>query len=107
MKKYTEDFTTIAPEVYDKIYKATEILGCVPVMICRASNHPDDDCLWVVLGQYIKPHSFGEYCVWTASTSRPTERADLFYGHYGISFKVALEVVADKVRDLNKEDEAV
>ena len=104
MKKYNEDFTTITSEVYDKIQKATEELGCMPVMVCRASNHPEDDYLWVVLGQYTKPHSFGEYCVWTANTSRSTEKADLFYGHYGISFKVALDVVADKVRDLNKEE---
>jgi hypothetical protein len=107
MKKYNEDFTTITSEVYDKIRKATEKLGCMPVMVCRASNHPEDDYLWVVLGQYTKPTPFGEYCVWTANVSRPTESADLFYGHYGVSFKVALDVVADKVRDLNKEEEAM
>ena len=104
MKKYNEDFTTISTETYDKIRKATEELNCKPIMVCRASNHPEDDYLWVVLAQYIKPNPFGEYCVWTANTSRPTSTADLFYGHYGLSFKVALEVVNDKVRDLNKEE---
>lgn len=103
MKKYTEDFTTISTEVQDKIRKATEELNCIPILICRLTNHPEDEYLFAVIGQYIKPHPFGEYCVWTANTSRDTESADLFYGHYGISFKVALDVVVDKVRDLNKE----
>ena len=105
MKKYNEDFTSMSLDVQDKITVAVEKLGCTPILICRASNHHEDDYLWVVLGQYTKPHSFGEYCVWTANTSRSTESADLFYGHYGVSFKVALDVVADKVRDLNKEEE--
>ena len=107
MKKYNTNFTTITSEVYDKIQKATEGLGCMPIMICRASNHPEDDYLYVVLAQYTKPNPFGEYCVWTANTSRQVEKADLFYGHYGLSFKVALDVVQDKVRDLNKEEEAM
>ena len=107
MKKYNEDFTTISAEVYDKIRKATENLKCMPVLICRASNHPEDEYLYAVIGQYTQPHSFGEYCVWTANTSRSTDSADLFYGHYGVSFKVALEVMQDKVRDLNKEEEAM
>lgn len=108
MKQYNKDFTTISTEANDKIRKATEELGCTPIMVCRASNHPEDDYLWVVLGQYTKPRSFGgEYCVWTANVSRPTDKADLFYGHYDLSFKVALEVVNDKVRDLNREEEVI
>lgn len=107
MKKYNEDFTTISAEVYDKIRKATEELKCMPILICRLTNHPEDEYLYAVIGQYTQPHSFGEYCVWTANTSRSTDRADLFYGHYGVSFKVALAVVQDKVRDLNKEEEAM
>lgn len=104
--KYNPDFTTISTEVYEKIKAATERLGCKPIFVCRASNHPEDNYLWVVLGQYTKPNPFGEYCVWTANTSR-SERADLFYGHYGISIKTALAVVNDKIRDLNKEEEGI
>jgi hypothetical protein len=107
MKKYNEDFTTITSEVYDKICAATEELGCKPIMVNRASNHPEDDCLWVVLAQYIKPHSFcgKAYCVWTANVSERRSQADLFYGHYDLSFTTALKVVADKTRDLNKEED--
>lgn len=109
MKKYNEDFTTITSEVYDKIRKATEELNCMPIMVCRASNHPEDEYLYVVLAQYINPHPIHgkAYCVWTANTSRPTEKADLFYGCYGASFTVALKVLTDKVRDLNKEEEVI
>ena len=104
MKKYNEDFTTIPAEVTEAITKATEELGCKQILICRASNHPEDNYLYAVMGQYTKPHSFGEYCVWTANTSRGTEIADLHYGSYGVSFKNALKIVDEKVRDLNKEE---
>lgn len=104
MKKYNEDFTTISTETYDKIAKATEELNCKPVLICRLTNHPDDEYLYAVIGQYTNPHPFGEYCVWTANTSRDAERADLFYGHYGVCFKSAIQIVDEKIRDLNKEE---
>jgi hypothetical protein len=106
MNKYTENFTDISVEIYDKIAKATVKLKCVPILICRASNHPEDDYLYVVIGQYIEPHPiYGKaYCVWTANTSRPSESADLHYGSYGVSFKNALKIAEDKIRDLNKEE---
>lgn len=109
MKKYNEDFTTISTEVQDKIRKATEELNCTPIMVCRLTNHPDDHYLYVVIAQYTKPHPIygNAYCVWEANTSGPWEVATLFYGHYGLSFKTALEVVSEKVRDLNKEEEAI
>ena len=107
MKKYNEDFTTITTEVYDKICLATAELGCKPIMINRASNHHEDDYLWVVFAQYVKPRLYGQYCVWTANVSERRSQADLFYGHYDLSFTTALKVVADKTRDLNKEEEAI
>ena len=103
MKKYNEDFTTIPVEVIESITKATEKLNCKPILICRASNHPEDDYLYAVIGQYIKPNPFGEYCVWTANTSRCSEIADLHYGSYGVSLKNALNIVDEKIRDLNQE----
>ena len=102
MKKYNEDFTTMSLDIQDKITAAVEKLNCTPILICRASNHPEDDYLWVVIGQYTKPNPFGEYCVWTANTSR--DEVSLFYGSYGVSFKNALKIVNEKVRDLNKEE---
>lgn len=105
MNKYTENFTDISAKVNDMITKATLRLNCIPVMICRASNHPEDDYLYAVIGQYTEPHPiYGKaYCVWTVNTSRGNV-ADLHYGSYGVSFKNALKIVDDKIRDLNKEE---
>ena len=107
MQKYNEDFTTISAEVYDKIRKATEELGCMPIMVCRLTNHPDDHYLYVVMAQYTEPHPiYGKsYCVWEANTSGNYDKASLFYGHYGLSFTTALKVLSSKIRDLNKENE--
>ena len=104
MKKYNEDFTTLSTEVIDKITEAVNEQGCTPILICRETNHPEDDKLFVVIARYNKPHhSFNNaYVVWNANTFY--EKASLFYGHYYISFKSAMEIVADKVRDLNKEE---
>ncbi len=109
MKKYNEDFTTISAEVNDKIRKAVEELDCTPIMVCRLTNHPEDHYLYVVIAQYTKPHPIygNAYCVWEANVSERSKEASLFYGHYGLSFKVALEVVNDKVRDLNREEEVM
>ena len=102
--KYNEDFTTISAEAHEKIRKTTEELDCKPVIICRLTNHPEDKNLYVVIAQYIKPHPIygNAYCVWEANTHGT--QASLFYGHYGVSFKTAMQIVAEKVRDLNKEE---
>lgn len=109
MKKYNEDFTTITSEVYDKIRKATEELDCMPIMVCRLTNHPDDHYLYCVIAQYTKSHPIygNAYCVWEANVSGNHNKASLFYGHYGLSFKTAMKVVGEKIRDLNKEEEAM
>lgn len=104
MNKYTEDFTSISLDEQDKITKAVNELNCEPILICRLTNHPEDDKLFVVIARYNKPHhSFDNaYVVWNANTFG--EKASLFYGHYHISFKSAIEIVAGKIRDLNKEE---
>lgn len=104
MRKYTEDFTSISLDEHDKITEAVQKLNCEPIMICRLTNHPEDKHLFVVIGRYINPHSiYGKtYCVWTANVSTP--KASLFYGSYGVSFKNALKIVDEKIRDLNKEE---
>ena len=104
MKKYNEDFTTMSLEVFNNISNAVEALDCVPIMISRLTNHPDDHYLYVVLAQYDKPHPIygNSYVVWEANTSG--KQTSLFYGHYGLSFKTAMEIIAEKVRDLNKEE---
>jgi hypothetical protein len=105
MNKYNEDFTTLPAEVIVKITNAVNEQNCTPVFISRLTNHPDDSKLFVVIAQYTDEHPiYGKaYVVWEANTFG--EQAMLFYGHYGVSFKTAMKIVADKVRDLNKEEE--
>lgn len=104
MKKYSVDFTNIPEEYINKITDRIKEMGCTPILISRLTNHPDDERLFVVIAQYDKPHPFfdEQYVVWEASTFG--EAASLFYGHYHISFKTAIEIVAEKIRDLNKEE---
>ena len=106
MNKYTEDFTSITLDIQDKITAAVNELGCEPILICRLTNHPEDDHLYVVIGQYIEPRPFcgKAYCVWTANVNRRSAMAELYYGNYDVSFKNALKIVDEKVRDLNKEE---
>lgn len=103
MKKYNENFTTLPTEAIDKITRAVNEQGCTPILICRETNHPEDDKLFVVIARYNNSHhSFdNSYVVWNVNTFY--EKASLNYGHYYISFKSAMEIVADKIRDLNKE----
>ena len=105
MAKYNEDFTTISEEIIDKIAQLVDKLNCDLVFVCRENNYPDDyDKLFKVIGKYKTPHKyfFGQYAVWTASFygSYPS----LCYGRYHVSFKSALEIIADRVIDWNKED---
>jgi hypothetical protein len=105
MNKYTENFTDISTEVIEKITAKVEELNCNPIMICRANNHPDEkDKLFMVLARYKNDHPYFDcqYAVWTANMFG--DRASLHYGHYHISFKTALEIISNRVNDLNREE---
>jgi len=105
MKKYNEDFTTISAETYCAITAKVEELNCKPIFVCKLNNHPDEeDKLFMVVGKYIKPSQYfdGQYVVWTASVFGG--RVSLNYGHYHVSFTVALQLLNERVRDLNKEE---
>lgn len=105
MNKYNPDFTTIPTEIADKITAKVKELNCNPIMMCRLNNHPDEsNKLFMVIAKYITPSEYfsGQYAVWTASMLNG--RVSLNYGHYHVSFKTALELVNDRVRDLNREE---
>lgn len=105
MKKYNEDFTTITSEVYDKITQKVDELNCSPILVCRLNNHPDEENkLFMVIGKYTKPHPYfdGQYAVWTASMFG--DKVSLNHGYYHVGFKTALELLNERVRDLNREE---
>lgn len=98
--KFTTDFTTV--NVFVKAMIAEEIkasLNATPIMICKYSNHPDDDYLYL----YIAQSKTDEYIAGLANTSR-NGYVGLYENHYNCSFKQAMEITMDKIKDCNKEE---
>lgn len=96
---YTTDFTTV--NVFIKIMIEEEIkasLNAIPVFICKESNHPDDDYLYL----YIARKGNGTYITGLANTSRKGY-VGLYENHYDCTFKYAMQVIVDKIHDYNRE----
>lgn len=96
--KFTTDFTTIDSEVYLAISK--EIMASLeasPILICRYSNHPEDNYLYL----YIAKRNEG-YITGLANTSR-RNGVGLYENHYNCQFDVAMSILANKIHDCNKE----
>ena len=97
--KFTTDFTTIESDIYVAISK--EIMASLeasPVLICRQSNHPEDNYLYL----YIAKRNNG-YITGLANTSRGNG-VGLYENHYNCPFDVAMSILANKIHDCNKED---
>ena len=99
MNKYPKDFTTIPTDIREAITKELkESINAAPIMMCYLSNHPDDDYLFL----YIAQANDGSYIAGLANTSRDRQ-VGLYENHYGCSFKRAMEITTNKIKDLNKE----
>ena len=97
--KFTTDFTTIDMDTGKAIVKEIKAsLDARLIMLCKCSNHPDDDYLYL----YIAQGNDG-YITGLANTSR-NGYIGLYENHYNLSLKKALEILADKIHDCNKED---
>lgn len=96
--KFTNDFTTVSEDAHKAITEAiAQNLGATPVLICKDSNHPDDSYLHLYIAQ-----KGDTYIAGLANTSR-NGYVGLYENHYNLSFKQALEILADKIHDCNKE----
>ncbi len=96
--KFTTDFTTINSDAYVAISKEIITnLNASPVLICKYSNHPEDDYLYLYIAQ-----SQSGYIAGLANTSRHGS-VGLYENHYNCSFKQAMEITMDKIKDCNKE----
>lgn len=94
--KFTNDFTTIRDAIYVDIAMEIEAsLNAKPITICKCSNHPEDDYLYLYIA--LAPHG---YITGLANTSRKGS-VGLYENHYGLSFKSALEILANKIHDCN------
>ena len=100
MNKYPKDFTTIPADIREAITKELkESIDATPILICCLSNHPEDDYLFL----YIAQANDGSYIAGLANTSRGGS-VMLGENHYGCSFRTAMEITANKIRDLNWEE---
>lgn len=100
MNKYAKDFTTIPTDTREAITnELKDSLNATPIMICYLSNHPEDDYLYL----YIAQANDGSYIAGLANTSR-SNGVILGENHYDCSFKTAMEITTNKIRDLNKEE---
>ena len=100
MNKYAKDFTTIPADIREAITKELkESIDATPIMICRLSNHPDDDYMYL----YIAQAPIANYIAGLANTSR-NGYVGLYENHYNCSFKQAMEITTNKIRDLNMEE---
>lgn len=97
MKTYSTDFTTIPTDAYVAISKEiVASLEASPIIICRQSNHPDDDYLYLYIAQ-----SKSGYITGLANVSR-SYGVGLYENHYNCSFNVAMSIMANKIKDCNK-----
>lgn len=94
--EFTNDFTTISEDIRKAITEEIRgSLNATPVIICKCSNHPDDDYLYL----YIALAANG-YIAGLANTSR-NGYVGLYENHYVCTFKGALQILADKIYDCN------
>lgn len=97
--KFTADFTTISAKSRIAIMETIRNdLNADTVFICKDSNHPDDDYLYLYIAQ-----AKDGYITGLANTSRK-DYVGLYENHYNCTFKHALEILADKIHDCNKEE---
>ena len=98
--KYTTDFTTINEDIRKAITnELKESLNATPIMICYLSNHPDDDYLFL----YIAQSKAEGYIAGLANTSR-NGYVGLYENHYNCTFKHAMEITMDKIKDCNRRE---
>lgn len=96
--KFMTDFTTIYEDVRKAITdELWDALEATPIVICRCSNHPEDDYLWLYVAQRRETYITG-----LANTSRKGS-VGLYENHYGCTFKQAMAILTDKIHDCNKE----
>jgi hypothetical protein len=97
--KFTTDFTTVNGFIKAMIEEEIKAsLNAIPVLICKYSNHPDDDYLYL----YVARKGNGTYITGLANTSRSCS-VGLYENHYDCTFEYAMQVIADKIHDFNKE----
>ena len=87
------DYLDIKTSTYNAIVDEVNRNHYVADFICRASNHPGDNYLYLVLASGSKG-----YVVWLANTSGG--RVGLYEGNYNLTFKRAMEIITRKIKEV-------
>jgi hypothetical protein len=97
--KFTTDFTTISSAIHtDIVITIQKDLNAKALFICKLSNHPEDDYLYLYIAQ-----ACDGYITGLANTSRDYG-VGLYENHYNCTLKQAMEIMANKIKDCNKEE---
>lgn len=90
--------TDVSEEVATAIRMEMRRFEYKPVFICRTSEHPDDKYLYSVIGEYTgtAPRSIDTYVCWEFNAGI----GGLFWGHYDLNLKQALEIMAEKLNTI-------
>ena len=98
MKKL--DIFDVPAEVVEAAKAECERLNCTLTLILRASNHPDDNYKYCVIGKKNSPLWEGkEYCVWTFNTSL----GGFYDGNYDLPSYEATRICMVRIWNSNEE----
>ena len=86
-------YLDIKTSTYNAIVDEVNRNHYIADLVSRASNHPDDNYLYLVLAS-----NNNEYVTWIANTSG--NQVGLYEGHYGLSFKQAMEILTKKIKEV-------
>lgn len=91
----TNRLTDIGISTVTNVMKQLNRLGRFPVLVSRASNHIEDDNLYLVLGENRKTSPIS-YDIWFYNNKRDS----LDNGAYGLTFKEALKRYSDRLLEI-------
>lgn len=91
MENINYNYDTVSPTILEKMKACCLENNHDLVFASHLSCHPDDDYLYVVLAKSRIPANPAlNYTLWEFNDG-------LFWGHYGLDFKAALEMYAKKI----------
>lgn len=91
--EFNYNYDNVDASVIEKIKRRCLENNHEVIFVSHLSYHPDDNYLYIVLAKSLNPIALSKnYTVWEYNTG-----SSLYWGHYCLNFKEALEVFAEKV----------
>lgn len=90
-------YTNVTPKTHEAITKELKnAIDAEPILIVHMSDHPDDNYLYLYIAK-----QGNSYVAGLANASG--KHIGLYENHYGLSFKRAMEITTDKIKNYNYE----